>query len=330
MRKIAGFLSILILGLNVCWSQQAPQTARQALMEMVFSKEKGTFIKHLPQATRAALDKSGALTTLQQYSAMTTGMQAQGNKIQTFESGPVLFTGEDPKTGQKFDITVESDKQHGEFDDITLSGRTYKDGQVQRTPFMPQVTFSMKKEADLWTLNEVSVTLHLPLADPDLLKALTEKMKPQPGPQITIVPHTATIQPAVSQSVMDETHRTFAGSDEMVLDAMRTILNAEATYATRYPQTGYACTLSDLDGFGSSEANEHQAMLINSGLASGKKYGFVFTISNCAGSPVTRFHLTASTGSFGRKAFCADQGGVIRSSEDGKPDSCLAHGMPVQ
>jgi hypothetical protein len=322
-------MAVVILGVNSGWSQQAPQTARQALMEMFFSKAAGTFIKHLPQATRAALDKSGALTTLQQYSAITTGMQAQGQKIQTFETGPVMFSGEDPKTGQKFDITVENEKQHGEFDDITLSGRTYKDGKVQRTPFMPQVTFSMKKEADLWTLNEVSVTLHLPLADPDLLKALTEKMKPQAGPQVTVVPLSATVQPAVVQSI-DDSPRTFAGSDEMVVDAMRTILNAEATYASRYPQTGYACFLSNLDGFGSGEVNEHQAMLISSGLASGKKYGFVFSISSCVGSPVTRFHLTASTNSFGRKAFCADQSGVIRSSEDGKPDNCLAHGVPVQ
>lgn len=329
MRKVARFL-VFIFGLNICWSQQAPQTARQALMEMFFSKEKGTFIKHLPQATRTALDKGEALTALEQYSAMTTGIEAQGNKIQTFESGPVLFTGEDPKTRQRFDVTVESDRPRGEFDDITLSARTYKDGQVQRTPFMPQVTFSMKKEAQLWTMNEISVTLHLPLADPDLLKALTEKMKPQAAPQITITPHNATVQPAASQSVMDENRRIFAGSDEMVVDAMRTILSAEATYASRYPQTGYACMLSDLDGFGSGEPNEHQAMLISSGLASGKKYGFVFSISGCAGSPVTRFHLTASTNAFGRKAFCADQSGAIRSSDDGKPDSCLVHGVPVQ
>lgn len=335
MRSAISWFGVLILAVTFSWSQQAQapaQTARQALMEMFFSKAQGTFIKHLPQATRAALDKSGALTTLQQYGAITTGMQAQGQKIQTFETGPVMFTGEDPKTGQKFDITVENEKQHGDFDDIILSGRTYKDGAVQRTPFMPQVTFSMKKEGELWTLNEVSVTLHLPLADPDLLKALTEKMKPQPGAQLAMTPHSATMQPAASQSVMDDNPRVFAGSDEMVVDAMRTILNAEATYASRYPQTGYACTLSNLDGFGSGEASERQAMLISSGLASGKKYGFTFVISDCSGSPVMRFHLSASTTGnvFGRKAFCADQSGVIRSSDDGKPAGCLAHGIPLQ
>src|SRR4029077_8992313 len=41
-------------------AQPAPQTARQALLEMFFSKTPGTFEKHLPQATRAAMRKAGA------------------------------------------------------------------------------------------------------------------------------------------------------------------------------------------------------------------------------------------------------------------------------
>jgi hypothetical protein len=49
---------------------------------------------------------------------------------------------------------------------------------------------------------------------------------------------------------------------------MRAILTAEIAYATSY-QGCFTCTLSDLDGFGGGEPNEHQAMLINSGLASG-------------------------------------------------------------
>ena len=39
--------------------------ARQALLEIFFSKTPGTFVKHLPVTTRTALDKSGALASLQ-------------------------------------------------------------------------------------------------------------------------------------------------------------------------------------------------------------------------------------------------------------------------
>jgi hypothetical protein len=113
---------------------------------------------------------------------------------------------------------------------------------------------------------------------------------------------------------------------------MRSILTAEVTYAVTYPSAGFACTLSYLDGFGGAERNEHQAMLIHSGLASGKRYGYVFSISDCAGAPATTFHLTAvpNGSSYGRRAFCADQSNVIRYSTDGNAATCLASGTPVQ
>lgn len=296
-----------------------PQTARQALIEMFFSKTPGTLVRHLPMATRTALEKAGAMATLQQYSALTNQLQTQGQNLKTFESGPLLLAGEDPKTGQKVEVTVENDLLRGDQDDIQLSFRFYKNGEVQLTPFMPQMTFSMKRETETWTLNEISVTIHLPLADPDFLKTITEKMKPQSGTTGTSTPR------SVSSSQP-------AGSDAQVLAAMRTILTAEVTYFSSFPTVGYTCSLSDLDGFGGGTPNEHQAMLINSGLASGKRYGYVFRLSGCGGTPGTSFHLTAAPNgnTFGRKAFCADQSAVIRFADDGNPATCMASGVPVQ
>ncbi len=321
MRRLVLFGLAAILGATSAWAQQtaAPQTARQALLEMFFSKTPGTFIKHLPTATRTALDKSGALAALQSYSLMATQLQTQGQNVQTFETGSVLLAGEDPKTGQKVEITVENDALRGDEDDIALSFQVYKNGQAERTPFLPQLTFSMKQEAQVWTLNEVSVTIHLPLADPDFLKAITEKMTPQPGAAGTFAARPESSGPPM-------------GSDATVVAAMRTILTAEVSYATSYPMVGYSCTLSDLDGFGGGAPNEHQAMLINSGLASGKRYGYLFTLSECGAAPASSFHLTAAPNgnSYGRKAFCGDQSGVIRSSNDGNPATCLASGAPVQ
>jgi type IV pilus assembly protein PilA len=328
MRRIVISLAVAVLFCAASLAQQtgAPQTARQALLEMFFSKTPGTFIKHLPVTTRTALEKAGALASLQQYSVMASQLEASGQNVQTFETGSVLLSANDPKTGDKSEVTVENDALRGDQDDIELSFQVYKNGQSQRTPFMPLMTFSMKQEGQVWKLNEISITLHLPLADPDFLKALTEKMTPkatvtaQPSPSGTFVPRPeVAVQPGGT------------GSDAMVVAAMRTILTAQVTYASRYPNVGYTCTLSSLDGFGGGEPNEHQAMLINSGLASGKRFGYVFTLSECGGTPATGFHLSAAPNSntFGRKAFCADQSGVIRSSEDGNPASCLASGAPV-
>jgi len=317
---------VWVLAVAAIWSTalpaqetSTPQTARQALLEMFFSKTPGTLVKHLPSVTRTALEKSGALANLQQYSLLASQLQTQGTNLQTFETGSVLLSGEDPKTGQKVEITVENDALRGDQDDIELSFQTYKNGEPQRTPFMPRMTFSMKKEAHIWKLNEISVTIRLPLADPDLLKAFTENMKARESANTSFTPHT-------------QTSTSNAGSDALVLAAMRTILTAEIAYATSYPRVGFTCTLSDLDGFGGGEPNEHQAMLINSGLASGKRFGFVFSLSGCGETPATTFHLSAApnANTFGRKEFCADQSGTIRSSDGGKPAACFAGGTPVQ
>ncbi len=329
MRRLVLCLSVAMLWDGNSWAgttagtpQAAPQTARQALIEMFFSKTPGTLVKHLPMATRAALEKAGALTALQQYAAMASQLQTQGQNIQTFETGSVLLSAENLKTGEKAEITVENDALRGDQDDIEVSFQMYKNGVAQKGPFMPQITLSMKQEAQVWTLNEISVTLHLPLADPEFLKAITEKM----------TPHVSTTGATGTFTPRPEVTAQAGGSDAMVIAAMRTILTAEVTYASSYPAVGYSCTLSDLDGFGGGTPNEHQAMLISSGLASGKKYGFVFTLSGCGVSPATSFHLTAAPNgnSYGRKAFCADQSGVIRSASDGNPATCSASGTPVQ
>jgi hypothetical protein len=323
-RVVVSLAAIVFSAASSSWAQpSAPQTPRQALIEMFFSKTPGTFLKHLPAATVVALSKAGALDKLQLYSAMASQTQTQGHNLQTFETGPVLLATEDPKTGQKVEVDVAKEAMHGDLDEIELSFQIYKNGQPQRTPYMPQMTFSMKQEEKVWTLNEVSVTIHVPLADPDLLKAFTDGMKATPAASVSAA--------NVSFTPHAETPAQPAGSDAMVVGAMRTILTAEVTYASTYPAVGFTCTLSSLDGFGGGEPNEHQAMLISSGLASGKKYGFVFTLSGC-GRPAVSFHLTAApSGAYsGRKAFCADQSAVIRSSDDGNPATCLAGGTPIQ
>ncbi|HEY1676218.1 MAG TPA: hypothetical protein VGG04_00795 [Candidatus Sulfotelmatobacter sp.] len=319
MRNVLLFLLIATSPVVCISTPQAPaQTARQALIEMFFGKAPGTLVKHLPAATRDALEKSGALAKLQQYSLLMAQFQAQGQNVQTFDTGSVLLSGENAKTGDKVEITLENDALRGDQDDLELSFQLYKNGQRQPSPFNTQFTFSMKQEAQIWKLNEISVTIRLPLADPEFLKAITEKMKPH-DPGITI-----TASPAASPAP--------GANDAMVLAAMRQILAAEATYASTYPNVGYTCTLSDLDGFGGGEPNERQAMLINSGLASGKRYGFLFTLSGCGSSPATIFRLTAApnANTFGRKAFCSDQSAAIRASQDGNPTTCLANGTQVQ
>ncbi len=329
MRRLAAFALLIVSGSNL-WAtnstQATPQTARQALLEMFFSKQAGTFVNHLPTATRAMLEQSGALANLQQYSLLASQMQTQNNDLQTFDAGRVLLTTRNPQTGQKVDIVVEDDRLHGDQDDIELSFEAYKEGQAQKSALMPRLTFSMATEAGVWKLNEISLTIHLPLNDPELLKSFAAGIKA----------HAMAGQAAVGASNVTFTQnqmptRTFA-NDSGVPAAMRTILAAETTYAATYPNVGYTCTLSDLDGFGEGQPNEHQAMLINSGLAGGRWHGYTLQLSGCAGAPATSFRLTATPigESYGRRAFCADHAGAIRSSADGNASTCESNGTPIQ
>jgi hypothetical protein len=86
VKKLAGILLLLSIGAAAAWAQPAdnsgsPQTARQALLEMFFSKTPGTFAKHLPSATLMTLATSGALTTMQQYSVIASQVQAKGEEF---------------------------------------------------------------------------------------------------------------------------------------------------------------------------------------------------------------------------------------------------------
>jgi len=322
-----GFASIVLLSwlsAGAAWGQlvgEAPakQSARQALLEMFFSKASGTLLKHLPAATLSALENSGGLAAMQQYSLLVSQLQTKGKSFETFESGPLLLVAEDSQSGQKFEIKVDKDSLRGDEDDIEVSFQIYKDNKAQQSPFLPRMMYGMKIESGVWKLSVIQVTLRVPLADPDFLKGVTEAIKARSA--------TPPAMPTLNQASLNS-----FGSDASVLTAMQTIIKAETTYSSTYRATGYTCTLSDLDGFGGGSPNEHQAMLIPSGLAGGRKYGYIFTLSECTGAPASSFRLVAvpAANSLGRRALCSDQSGAIRYSADGNPDSCIASGIPAQ
>ena len=307
MKKLGAW--VLIIGGAVALHAQAqlrPQTARQALIEMFFSKTQGTFEKHLPEALRTALHKAGgsdSVTMLQGFSALSGQLTASGQQLQTFEAGTTLVSAEDPRTHSKLEITVERDDLQGEEDEIEVSFHLSKDGQEQNSFLTPKLTFVMKQEAEVWKLNELALTMRMSLADPKFLEEIAKNMKQS---QLANQP------PAIA--------------------AIRNINTAEVTYAATYPARGYTCLLSDLDGFGAGGTNEHQAMLIDSGLASGKKAGYVFSMSGCTGAPSKQYKITATPvdPSAHLRAYCSDETRVIRYSSDGKGASCLGSGMPIQ
>lgn len=325
MRRIALIL-LLVAGTMTLTAaaQPARQTARQALLEMFFGKP-GSFEKHLPEATKAALRQVNDSTSqLQMFSMIASQLSSQGH-LQTFEAGSTLVAVEDPKTQSRFEINVEKDDLRGNEDEIELSFHGVKAGETQDMHVTPRLTFLMKSEAGVWRMNEISFRITVPLADPDFLKSAVANMK-----QRQAMMASAAMQSQASAQ-MAPAGPMQPANESGALASLRTILTAEVTYAATYPARGYTCFLSDLDGFGEGSPNEHQAMLIESRLAGGKKHGYVFTISNCSQDPATHFQITAVPATPGAgRSFCSDESAVIRFASDGSPATCLHAGRPLQ
>jgi hypothetical protein len=179
----------------------------------------------------------------------------------------------------------------------------------------------MKQEAGIWRLNEVTVAVKVSLADPGFLKGITTDLK-----------GTSTGSGEISMGTPTAVAVSNAGNEASAVSALRTLNTAEVTYAATFGQ-GFTCALADLGGMGGGGGpTPHQAMLIDPRLASGKKNGYSFTLSGCDGTPVSRYSVSAvpaDPGS-GTRVFCSDESGVIRFSQDGKADSCLSAGKPLQ
>jgi len=320
-------LGLILMGMvpfSAAADAAAPQTARQALIEMFFGPTPGTLEKHLPEVTRTAIKNAQAgsgAAMLNSLTALTSTMQTHGQQLQTFETGPTLLSFEDPQQHSKVEVMVERDDLQADQDQIELSFHASKNGETQTAGVKPRLTFTMKQEGGIWRLNEITVALNVSLTDPALLKAMTTPMTPT----LSSVDQTH-VQPASNWSAMH------SGNEASAISALRTLRTAQVTYAALYPARGYTCSLSDLGGMGGTDRSEHQAMLIEPRLASGKKNGYRFAFSGCDGTPASKFIATAvpAESAVGMRTFCSDQSGVIRSSSDPNPDVCPTAGKPVQ
>jgi TonB family protein len=312
MRPFSAVAVALVLALSISPSVHAhvhaqtaasqgtpPQTARQALIEMFFGQAPNHLEKHLPDVTRRAfqsLEGADGQSALGVFSMLTK--QAEGkDKIETFDTGSTLFTAKDLPGGSydKMEMTVERDDLSGDEDQIELALHMIRGGKEETLPFILRFIFSMKMEADVWRLNEISFAMRLPLADPAFLKSLLEHQRSQ--------------------------------NEQMTLMSMRSVLAAEKSYESA--NGSFACTLSALASAGKEPGTARHTYLYDSQLVSGKKNGYVFAISGC---DATHYQFVAEPAvpDSGQRAFCSDESGTVRASADGKAATCLSSGEVVE
>ena len=101
-----------------------------------------------------------------------------------------------------------------------------------------------------------------------------------------------------------------AANEASAVGSIRTINTSEVTYASTYPNVGFA-DLASLGGAGGSSAG---AGLIDAVLASGVKSGYVFGVTAAGGTPATTYTVNGDpqNSQTGQRHFFSDQSGVIR------------------
>jgi TonB family protein len=271
-------------------TQQAPQTARQALIEMFFGTAPNHLEKHLSDSTRNTFKRmsgEGGMSMLDEFSAFANMTKAGGMKFETFDSGPTLLQAEEVEQNEKTEITVEVDNLSGDEDEIELTLHITKEGNEQPLPFIPHFTFIMKTEADVWRLNEIRAEVRVPLADPDFLKNIER----QNGKQ----------------------------NEQGAQLGMRMIIGAQNSYHQTHGT--YACNLAGLMGKGQNKGPFAD-------LSTGKHGGYVYVISGCDSNQYKVVAEPAINDS-GQRAFCSDESGAMRAASDGKAMTCLSSGEAV-
>lgn len=73
-----------------------PQTARQALLEMLLARTPTAVLKHLPKKAQALVREDVAVLPLNELYETTSRLQQPGRNLETFDTGPMLLRSEDP------------------------------------------------------------------------------------------------------------------------------------------------------------------------------------------------------------------------------------------
>jgi hypothetical protein len=267
---------------------------------MFFGKGPNDFAKHLPDEARQTLihkDETERTSVVLRISTIGRQLAAESRgHLETFDEGPTLLVVEPTPGHEKIEAIVEHDSLLGEEDEIELSFRSYKEGQLQSLPVVPRLTFTLKQEKEIWRLTEVTAAAHIPLTDPDYLQELRREQN--------------------------------EANEGAAQNRVNGIAATEASYAAQHPDLGYTCTLAAL--FPQEPAAENGPNPFAED-ASEESNGYRFAITGCVGTPASKFRVSAvpTDADAGQKAFCTDTSGTLKFSPDGKSSTCFSEGQPV-
>src|SRR5215471_14580676 len=159
LRRLATLFLLLLAFTAVSIAQKstvrpAPQTARQALLEMLNGDEK-TIAKHLTVEVQQLLARPENRHLLASLGMMGT-MKGQSG-LETFPTGSVLLSVNQPNDNSKIEVHLDNDDLSGDQDTMELSVHVFRDGQEQSEDwnfFLSRFTVTMLRQQEIWRLNK--------------------------------------------------------------------------------------------------------------------------------------------------------------------------------
>ncbi len=198
---------------------------------------------------------------------------------------------------------------------MQLSMHSFHDGQEQHETqdewglMSSHITITMKKQQNIWRLNEVAFGIEIPLGDPEFLKKTFLKATGGAAAGyegFVATPHT---------DLKIETPKAFDPSGMVTMLAF-----AERAFASQHPDIGFTCSWQELTDAGKAFGMDQ--------LSSGSYSGYKWSVAGCEGKPAGSFQIIAEPIAQGRgaKAVCIDATQNLRASEDGRGSTCLVAG----
>lgn len=177
-------LVIVVLALAAIVAAQAPkkvsapQTARQALIEMLTTKTDTVFASHLPDALYIRLEamKSTDPKTGAQSTPVRTSNKAivDTKDAHLFETGPTFLVYTSPKMpNQKMEMIVDRDEPGpGGTENFEFSFHFSDTGKESMRALTPKLLVQMKQETGTWRMANVGFSAVLQLDDGEKLDEL--------------------------------------------------------------------------------------------------------------------------------------------------------------
>ena len=296
---------------------QAPQSPRQALLEMLKATSPEQVDKHTPEVLLQEMAKLPPDARQRQHQSMmmlSLFMAMSPNMVQTYETGPIFAVIHDQNKYSRVELTMERDDLTGDTDVMELGFRMYKGDKLEELPFDPRLLIDMKLEKNVWKLSRIGGSASIQLDDPKVAALIAK----------SILEQMAKVPSGAQQPGMASPRTTF---EVNVVSSLRTLNTAEVSYAATYPKNGYTCRLADLGGsLSGKSADEHGAQLINPALEGGTRYGYKMELSGCSASGYKIVAAPMQKG-LGHRTYCTDETAVIRSADEGT--DCWNGGKPV-